>query len=379
MLKLSIVNTIDEFKTLREQWDNTLNNSGSDNVFLTYEWLSTWLYTFGVNTKPFVIIVRKDDDIVAIAPLVIIKNKELGMPVRKIQFMGSPQIDYADFIIAEKRAQSLAAIFNCILENANLWNYIELSHITDESPNWKNLSLKLKTLGIPYNVQKWSICPYISVYCSFEKYYKERSKNLRYDIRRNEKRLKTFGRLDFEIINNEHERIKALPHFFKMLKNRELGAGRSGPTSSYKMFYKFFMILVKDSRAAILVHFTRHTLNNETIAYHFGFRYKNKIYWYKPTFDQKFKKYSPGSIHIKKNIEYAVDEGISEFDFLLGDEPYKERWATNTRPSYNIIIFNKNCKSKFFKWWLIDLKPKIKKNKTISTLIVFIRKRLFRQ
>ena len=75
------------------------------------------------------------------------------------------------------------------------------------------------------------------------------------------------------------------------------------------------------------------------IAFHFGFLYNKKFLWYKPSFDVRLAKHSPGEVLLKELLEYAYARGCEEFDFSIGEEPFKKRFANILRKNYSYKIF----------------------------------------
>ena len=80
-------------------------------------------------------------------------------------------------------------------------------------------------------------------------------------------------------------------------------------------------------------------VNNRRISFVFALRYNGVFYYWIPTFNPEYSKYSPGKVHIRYLIEKSFKESDREFDFLIGDEPYKLRWAKNTKRNYEIRIY----------------------------------------
>jgi hypothetical protein len=62
-----------------------------------------------------------------------------------------------------------------------------------------------------------------------------------------------------------------------------------------------------------------------------GQSWPGRFYYRLPAYDVEFGRYSPGRVLLRNLILAAYDEGATEFDFLLGGEPYKWDFATHTR------------------------------------------------
>jgi CelD/BcsL family acetyltransferase involved in cellulose biosynthesis len=81
-------------------------------------------------------------------------------------------------------------------------------------------------------------------------------------------------------------------------------------------------------------------LDGRPLAFHFGFEYRNRFFWYKPTFDTAWAGYSPGEVMLKFLLQDAIDRELSEFDFTVGDEPYKYRFCNEIRENRQIVAYS---------------------------------------
>ena len=92
-------------------------------------------------------------------------------------------------------------------------------------------------------------------------------------------------------------------------------------------------------------------LDNNVISYHLGFVCDSTFYYYKPTYDIKYHNYSPGKIHISKLIEFSIKTKLKTFDFLLGNEKYKENWISDIKYTKSYYIKGPGFYSNFGIWW----------------------------
>ena len=79
-------------------------------------------------------------------------------------------------------------------------------------------------------------------------------------------------------------------------------------------------------------------VDKQPVAYHFGFRQNGKHTHYKPTFDIDHWESGPGDVLLQHLFQHALETGISEFDFTVGDEPYKYRFANRINRNYTLYI-----------------------------------------
>ena len=62
---------------------------------------------------------------------------------------------------------------------------------------------------------------------------------------------------------------------------------------------------------------------------------------YKLAYDQRFVRYSVGSLLTAHLMRHAIDvDGVREVDFLSGDDPYKQDWMSHRRERWGIAAFN---------------------------------------
>ena len=80
-------------------------------------------------------------------------------------------------------------------------------------------------------------------------------------------------------------------------------------------------------------------LNGAPAAGLYGLLYKRKFYFYQSGFDPAFEKWGVGSVTMGLAIQYAIEEGAEEYDFLHGDEPYKRHWAREQRALSRIELY----------------------------------------
>ena len=71
----------------------------------------------------------------------------------------------------------------------------------------------------------------------------------------------------------------------------------------------------------------------------FGYSDGDSYYLYNSSFDPAYSAFSPGVVLLSSLIEEMIQEGLSRFDFLKGDETYKRRLGAVHRPLYTV-----NCR-----------------------------------
>ena len=80
------------------------------------------------------------------------------------------------------------------------------------------------------------------------------------------------------------------------------------------------------------------TADDEPIFGVLGFEFRRRYYYFRPAMDPAFNKYSPGHILIYYILMECQKRGITEFDFLRGQESYKSIWASSARTVSSTVM-----------------------------------------
>jgi hypothetical protein len=67
------------------------------------------------------------------------------------------------------------------------------------------------------------------------------------------------------------------------------------------------------------------------LAVHIGLRHDGRFSSWVPAYDTRCSAYAPGRLLLEHLVQSSCERGDTEFDFLVGNEPYKWQYATHTR------------------------------------------------
>jgi hypothetical protein len=148
-------------------------------------------------------------------------------------------------------------------------------------------------------------------------------------------RLRKAGTVSFRHIETKVEAQAQLSDFFRhQVRSRAL----TGKQSSAQEFNQFLRNLVDELDLTKELRFGVLALHGRPLAWHFSFHINGKWIFYQQTFDVDAWDYSPGEVLIHKLLLYAQENVIREFDFGRGDEPFKDRFTTDTQETYSLYI-----------------------------------------
>lgn len=84
----------------------------------------------------------------------------------------------------------------------------------------------------------------------------------------------------------------------------------------------------------------------ETIALYYGLFNKQRLAWFNGGYNTQYYKYSIGTLLVAELISWAYGRGLKVFDFLRGNETYKQRWTSDFDHNCTVFISNNKLASR---------------------------------
>jgi CelD/BcsL family acetyltransferase involved in cellulose biosynthesis len=332
-LKLSSDTILPDLTVLREfdatfdtggEWDQLLARSHSDTVFLLSGWLRAWRETLGREARLIIPMVRSEGRLIAAAAFAI-EGDMLG-------FAGRGPSDYSDFVVAKDLGPAAAqSCVRRILESACAQAGVasgRLTHIPAES---STIAALMGRPGAAFVSETHRIPAPTMDMTTVDQVLKKNS------LRRHEKSLMKLGAVDSPTFSRAADITPQLEEFFEQHVSR--WAGTDWPSlftdPLQRAFYRRFVERLAEYG---VLRFTAVRLDGRLVASHLGFFHASRYTWYKPTFDPALSRISPGEVLLKRLFERAREEGASEFDFTIGNEAFKLRFATRVREVVDLHV-----------------------------------------
>lgn len=164
---------------------------------------------------------------------------------------------------------------------------------------------------------------------SFDAYLESIGKKQRHELRRKRRRYE-------EVVGLVHyERCTNDPWAFsEFARLHRLAPGDKG-TFMASDFEAFFAGL--HAQPGWGIDLLRHSQNPElATACLFSFIDESGYYLYNSSYDLGLAEASPGNVVLGEAIKGAIELGLTVFDFLKGDEPYKFRLGAESRPLFKV-------------------------------------------
>lgn len=331
MIHSQIVSSIDSIGLDEQAWNALAAGSPTNSIFQTYQWVSSWEKSYKGEHEPLYVSVSGPCGVVGVAPLMITNG---GLNKRIVKFLGDGRADYCDFLLAGDRPAALERIFDRVIAAQDRWDVMELNSIPSESPTIASVHDICRRSG--YHVLQRQL--YTSPALIIKEHESEAVRIFnKASLRRRQNYFQRTGSLTFKTLVGS-EVLPYLDRFFDQHVTR--WAGTATPSffldERNQAFYRELATTMADNEwlALSIVEF-----NEKPLAMHYGFDYNRTLLWYKPSFDRVHAKHSPGLVLLRYLIGHAIENKRGEFDFTIGDEPFKTRFANKIRTTVQLQIF----------------------------------------
>jgi CelD/BcsL family acetyltransferase involved in cellulose biosynthesis len=330
--------SFEDFLDSKALWEDVLRRSLDNHIFLTWEWLSTWWKHYGDKRRFFLIVVTEGKKILAAAPLMYTRYNLLGLGIKKMECLTDPAADYHTFLLTKERPECVRLIMDYAEKEVADWDSIELSDVPQNSETARLLAL----LGPKFNFKRrvQNRCPYAKLPTKFEDYFQGLGFNLRRNLHKCERRAKKDYKVAFGICSNKEDIKREMETFFVLHQKRWQSKNQAGAFSDQR-FRDFHLDVAECFAERGWLALNTITLNATPATAGYAFVYGKKLYSYLSGFDPQFSKYRIGSLRLMYLIRHCIVKGLTEYDFMRGDEPYKEQWNTSVRNNLEFWVTRK--------------------------------------
>lgn len=320
------------FTELSSEWDALARRGMTDTPFQSLAYQRAWWQYLQPPDSELLSVVTRDDDarLTAIACLYV---TDQGV----VHFNGCvEETDYLDLIAEARDArEAWTAIFNCLeSEEYPSWRMLELCNIPAVSPSRAILSDLAEKFDFPVVESVNEVCPIIPLPDTFDAYLQSLDSKQRREVQRKLRRARG-AEADFRIIGPESDLSEAVDDFLTLLgsstfekrdwlhENRRSLFHAVAPAAQEAGTLQLMFMEVDGRKAAGL----------------FNFDYGDRIWVYNSGLDPTaFGNLSLGVVLTANAIQWAIENGRSEFDFLRGSETYKYRFGAQDSAIYRLQV-----------------------------------------
>ncbi|HEX5777790.1 MAG TPA: GNAT family N-acetyltransferase [Xanthobacteraceae bacterium] len=297
-------------------------------VFQQFDYLSAWFRHVGSRSRvtPAIAVIRTDNTIHAILPLAVERNRGF----RKLTWLGQELCDYlcplmsAEFAALEPDAlralwQEIVSLMQSHARFRHDW--VEFRRMPAAVEGRHNPMLALPT------VLHASSAYATTLSAPWDEFYRSRrTGKARKQDRSKLARLAEFGEVSLATPEEPAEIERMLQTLFEQ-KSEALDGKGITDLFAPPGHREFFLDLATSPRTRSFVHVSALQVGPSLAAINFGLEFRQRYALFLVSYDRSLARLSPGVIHLNKLIERAIGHGMTEFDFLVGEQRLKLEWT----------------------------------------------------
>jgi CelD/BcsL family acetyltransferase involved in cellulose biosynthesis len=358
MITVEAVTTRAAFEQLEPEWNALLARSGSNNIVLTFEWLSTWWQVFGEGDRHlYILVAREGNHLVGIAPLLrrTIRHYNL-LPYERLEFLGSGEdeadeicSDYLDFVVQQGYEEFVLDALLRHIRHRDVADELLLTDISTESPCWQSLARACASHELNVCFTRDQFCTYLPLCKGWDKLLSSVESRFRTNIRRD---LRVFADTggELRIIDGADNFDENFAILIDLHQSRWNAQGKPGAFAS-KNFLRFHRLLAAKLLPKGCVRLIIALMAGTPISAVYDFVYNNRVYNYQNGFRLAGRPggtatiHSPGILVQALAIKYAIESGLDEYDLLKAPKgSYKLKWRAPRRRIVQIRISQRSAK-----------------------------------
>lgn len=372
-MQVQVIETVDALRTLEPEWERLWSEDPAGDIFTSVDWFLTWWKHFGHGVgagalvlsdgerlvsvpgrgaRLHVLVVREKGDIVAIAPLIIVRGWWRRCPVRILALPLNNHGPRSGFIMSRAMHTACTAMVEHLVESL-AWDIMLLDGIPRLSgvvPLFQKAAARREVVGQSNSL--WSHS-YLTLDGTWQEYLLCKTHNFRRQLRRSERALEQLGKVTVERFEGSAGVESGMPAFMEV--DRESWKAKHGESialqSDVGAYYRDLALrFARRKRCQIWILSIAH---EPAAAFLCLCDKRQVLYTLKTAYKDKFAgpKYSPSRVLMAHIIQEAWQNGLKGIDFA-GRMPFAERWASGTHDFERFAVFRNRMYPSFV--WLVD-------------------------
>lgn len=332
-VQIKLITTQEEFHALEPEWNPLLQDSRANNIFLTWEWISTWLEFFGDGCQLWILQAYDptSNRTIGLAPLNLHSfSLAAKLPSHiELSFIGANTTapDHLDLIIRKGYEDQVVPLLMDYINSHSSWDILRLDGLDSNSPIIPYL--KQRAWGKYTHEEESAI---IHLPETYETFRSQLNKKLRKNVERYIRNMETdhAGKIQRRQITEERELIPALQTVIQLSGQVKESQGKTYSLKETTMmeFHKKIALRFHQKKWVRLYQIK---VGDETIAASYCFNYNNTVSYYQSGYSLDWRQYGPGQQIRFYSITESIKDGFKIFDFLRGEHSYKKEWSGESK------------------------------------------------
>jgi CelD/BcsL family acetyltransferase involved in cellulose biosynthesis len=313
------------------EWNELIEKIPGRTPFLEFAYQKLWWETLGggewPNASLLIYAAYDDDTLIGLAPLFSTLLPDGSTAVLNV---GSIEVsDFLDLIVIPEYRDEFIRQLLLEVKALNLQGFRKLSlcNLLDSSPTLPALQSIAIRDGWQLSVEKLEHSPCITLASDFDTYLAGIDKKQRHEIRRKMRRAdESEIPVTWYMVTDPSSLDSEVDAFIDLMEND--GDKEAFLRPAMREFLRRVVHFAFDGGWLQLAFLE---IGGQKAAAYLSFDYLNRIWVYNSGLNRDFQSMSPGWVLLGHLLQWAIENGRSDFDFMRGDEEYKYRFGAVDR------------------------------------------------
>lgn len=338
-LHARLITDPDDWRALGAGWDALVASAAGQGAFQSAAFLQCWWRHMATGATLWTVVVIRDGELVAAAPLQRVERRIWKRRYRVLEFIGMPnELDRPTLLVRPGDDEALDALLEAVAAHRDQWDLIQLDEIDGASPLPGALDAWARRHRLWCRSRDFHPCPYLAKDGDWDAYLGSRSARFRKRIRQAEKRFARAGTVEYEVAHKPDDLAALLDAYFDVERRSWKAAAGvdSGQDAAYRDFCRE---LLCDPAQPHTGHAIVQRLDGRPTAATFGLSRDGVYYSMQIAHDQACNAWSPGTLLEAFEMRWFFEQPqLTRYEFLGGVVLNKRRWTDTAVPTRQVFI-----------------------------------------
>lgn len=318
------------FDLLTTSWDALAQRSMTDTPFQSVAYQRAWWELLGEGALHTLVVgsLEQPEGIICL-------NWRDGV----VLFNASKEeSDYLDILCSADDAPRIWRALFAFLhsDRAPAWHTLDFWNLPAHSPSRALVAQLSAEYQLTCQESVAEVCPIISLPSSFEAYLEGLENKQRHELRRKLRRVEHGEEVvRLQVVQESAELTPAIHTFLQLLQQSTPEKRAWLTPARAELFHRVAQAALTNNTLELLLVF----VENQPAAAKFAFNYRGKLWLYNSGIDPNaFGYLSIGLLLNVWSIRRAIEQQLTDYDFLRGNEPYKYRLGAHDTQLYRLTV-----------------------------------------
>ena len=354
-IEYSLVTETHDLHALENEWNSLYAKSGSSNIYLSWDWLTSWWEVYGKQRKLMVLLARDQNELIGVVPLLLRNFKYFGtISVRRIEFLSTGELvsetvcpAFMSMLLNSGNPRALVDGFVEFLLNelGSEWDEVFLSPMLSCDSVTDLVREKSKSIvGYKIETEVVGINAYTELSEDFETLLSSMGSKTRKKLRAGERSVEQDPNIKYSFLPRGGNFDWYFDEFVKLHNHRW---EQAGPFSNHR-YLIFQKNVCKKLHASENLMLSLLEIDGRIIAGNLDYCSNGIVYGYLTAFDPDYKsKMSWGFISMGLCLKHCVNKAFKIYDWYRIRESftYKRHFSIIQRDVISVRLYKKGARS----------------------------------